>query len=456
MTAEKSAAVNLDFSLHAAQGEIINDPHRFIVVVAGRRFGKSFVAKVRAALSALSNNNKRRLPVWIVAPTQPQAKQIYWRDLMNMLAPLIEHSNVNEGIITLKTGVQIGVKGSDRPDSLRGVGLYDVILDEYATMKPEVWEDIIRPALSDVQGRALFIGTPEGRNHFYDLYTYAAQSGDEEWSAHQYVSTQNIYLPKGEVEAARRSLSSTVFRKEYMASFDNSGAGRIKADWIKYWPDDRDEPTEGDDLVAIDLAGFKAMDTSKTRESRLDQTVICVARVWEKHRPQGGVDQEWLVKNMHAGRWTIGDTVMNICDVIERVRPAAWGVERGTAYNAVMPLVIAELHRRGISYAPPMPLSHENQRKEDRILYTLEGRFEHGNIWFKRGQWNAAAEDQLLQFPSKLVHDDYPDALAYVEQVARGRVFYQYKEDHVYGDVNYADDDDDPSYWQPLDRIAGF
>ena len=100
---------------------------------------------------------------------------------------------------------------SDRPDTLRGVGLRYVVLDEYASMKPSVWELILRPTLADVKGSALFIGTPDGKNHFYDLWQYAG-GDDPEWEQFSYNSTDNPLLDPAEIEAARKSMSTQAFR----------------------------------------------------------------------------------------------------------------------------------------------------------------------------------------------------------------------------------------------------
>ena len=86
----------------------------------------------------------------------------------------------------------IHLKGSDKPDTLRGVGLSFVVLDEFATMKPETWEEIIQPTLTDVKGAAMFIGTPAGKNHFYDLWMDAKD--EEGWQSFEYRSVDNPYL----------------------------------------------------------------------------------------------------------------------------------------------------------------------------------------------------------------------------------------------------------------------
>ena len=166
------------FNLHHGQAMIFNDPHRFKVVAAGRRFGKSYLSAVALLINGMKNTHRgyklldKR--VFYVAPTFDQGKRIIW-DLLKVLGKEVIASTLeNQAVITLVNGRKIEIKGADRPDTLRGVGLSYVVLDEYAFMKPDVWEQILRPTLSDVEGDALFIGTPDGKNHFYDLFKIGA------------------------------------------------------------------------------------------------------------------------------------------------------------------------------------------------------------------------------------------------------------------------------------------
>ena len=433
--------INLRFELHPAQLEVFTDSARFIVLVAGRRFGKSYLACIRVIVSATSPENSKRKPVWIVAPVFSIAKTVYWQLLLDLAAPLITNANVNEGVVTLRNGVQIAIKGSDRPDTLRGVGLFDVILDEFASMKSEVWESIIRPSLSDVKGRALFIGTPAGRNHFFALYEAAMEDESGEWSAYRFTSLANPYLPTGEVEAARRTMSSAIFRQEYEASFETGGGSIIKPEWIKYRDD---EPPKGEFIVAADLAGFEEVAKATTsRLRRLDQTVIPVVKVLD--------DGAWWVRDIHIGRWGPKETAKRIVDILadETVKSRAFGMEKGSLFNAVMPYIIDEANskdRKTSVYVNARPLTHENRAKIDRITWALAGRFEHGRISFRRASWNSEAVDQIVNFPSKLVHDDVPDALAYIEQLARDLVFGEFDEKS----------EEDSRYWRPMDDDIGF
>jgi len=432
--------LKIEISLHPSQMEVFLDAHRFRVLVAGRRFGKTFLAVTEAICAALDEANVKKLPVYLIAPTHSQAKQLYWRPLLNQLGfveqgGLIENSNSNEGLIYLTNGVMIGVKGADNPDSLRGPGLWFVVLDEFASMKAVVWDEIIRPALADARGRALFIGTPRGRNHFFKLYVKGMEGKDPEWAAFKYTSYENPYLPAGEIDAAKESMSSSAFRQEHMAAFEMGSGAIFKHEWFKF---DENEPKQGEYLVAVDLAGFSDLKTPTNRQKRaLDQTVIAIVKI--------DADENWWVKDLIVGRWGTEETARRIVDTLETVRPAAFGIEAGALYRAVMPYVMDEANKRRKPVAVNVtPLSHDNKTKTERITWALQGRIEHGRVKFRPASWNDEAVDEFTNFPSPLVHDDIPDALAYVAKLAESRAFQDLSELQ------------DASYWEPQNASVGF
>ena len=229
----------LNVKLHKAQLEIFHASHRFKVVAAGRRFGKSRLAAWILLIKALQSTSK---DVFYVAPTFQQAKDVIWGMLKELGQEVIVAAHENTGMLTLMNGRKIYLKGSDRPDTLRGVGLAYVVIDEYASIKPNVWEQIIRPALADVKGGALFIGTPAGRNHFFDLYSYAEDSNDPEWAAFHFTSFDNPFIDPAEIEAAKKTLSTFSFRQEFMSSFEASASDVFKDEWLKF---SSEEPKSG-------------------------------------------------------------------------------------------------------------------------------------------------------------------------------------------------------------------
>lgn len=434
-----TAPIEIRFDLHPAQMAVFNDKTRFRVLAAGRRFGKTTLAISEACCAALSPKNKLQQPVFLIAPTQPQAKLLYWRPLIEKLNKLIVSTNVNEGLIYLNNGVLVGVKGADSPESLRGPGLFFAALDEYGSMKFHLWTDIIRPMLVDSRGRALFIGTPPyERNQFYDLYMEGVAEVDPEIRSFTYESKDNPFLPEGEIESARKRMSTTAFNREFRAKFVSATSGHIKEEWIKY---QEKEPKGGAFLVAIDLAGFDDLRRPMTaRQRRLDEHVIVTVKVLPGEKDA----EHWWVKDIQKGRWGTKECAKRIVDVLLKVEPMAWGMERGALYRAVLPYIQDEATRRQKDLMTPIPLSHENKVKESRILWAIQGRLEHGHITFARGDWNDEMEDQLVQFPSTMVHDDIPDALSYIAQLSQGRTFEDFSE--------IADE----PYWKPQDASVGF
>lgn len=200
------------------QSEIFCSDSRFRAVVAGRRFGKTFLSTGEMLRAATSGKNKN---CWYVAPTYGSAKDIAW-DMLIHTIPMEYIAKRNESALVLKliNGSTISLKGAEKPDNLRGRALDFVVLDEFADMRPEAWYEVIRPSLSDRQGGALFIGTPKGRNHFYDLYAKGLD-GDADWESWQYTTLDGGNVPEEEIKAAMSDLDERTFKQEYMAEFVN-------------------------------------------------------------------------------------------------------------------------------------------------------------------------------------------------------------------------------------------
>ena len=209
--------------LSAAQQTISDCPNRFRTVLAGRRFGKTHLAIRELCYWARIPNQI----VWYVAPTYKQAKTIVWRKLRNKLNDLRWAKKINETelSIELKNGSLICLKGADHYDSLRGVGLNGIILDEFADIDPEAWYETLRPTLSDTGGRALFIGTPKGMNWAHELFNNSKED-PENWASFQYTTIEGGNVPESEIEQAKKDLDERTFRQEYMATFETY-AGRI-------------------------------------------------------------------------------------------------------------------------------------------------------------------------------------------------------------------------------------
>jgi predicted phage terminase large subunit-like protein len=417
--------MNLDIKLLPWQQQVWNDQSRFKVVAAGRRTGKSRLAAWMLIVEALQAD---RGNVWYVAPTQGQARDIMWLTLLELGNPVIESSHVNNMQIKLVNGAVISLKGADRPETMRGVSLKFVVLDEYADMKPSVFEQILRPALADLKGKSLFIGTPMGRNHFYELYNYGEKNDDKEYKSWHFTSFDNPLLDPKEIEAAKKSMSSFAFRTEFMASFEAASGGIFKEEWIKV---DEEEPKDGRYFVAVDLAGFENVAAATTaKKKRLDQSAIAIVKV---------TSEGWWVADIEYGRWDIKQTAQKIFDVVRDYEPVCVGIERGALKNAVLPY-LSDLMRKYNSYFRIEDLTHGNKKKTDRITWSLQGRLEHGKITFNEGPWNSELVDELMNFPNAQVHDDLIDALSYIDQIAIAEYTSDYEEDD----------------YTPMDAVSGY
>lgn len=210
--------------LHDKQLEVANDTHRFRVICAGRRWGKSTLAQLIILQWALQNSGL----YWIVSPTYRAGKMVHWKALKQIIPrSWIFKTNEVELSITLRNpkqpseaGSVIELKGAENPDALRGVKLRGLVIDEIASIRnwDWLWDEVLRPTLTDYEAPALFISTPKGFNHFYELYL-AGQTGSQFYRSWRFTSYDNPYIPKAEIDAARKELTEDTFYQEYMADF---------------------------------------------------------------------------------------------------------------------------------------------------------------------------------------------------------------------------------------------
>ena len=208
-----------ELTLRYAQGEVFNNRTRFRVLVAGRRFGKSYLACIELLRGAIENPGGT---YFYCAPTYRMAKDISWKVLKRLVPnSWVKAKNETDLKLELVNGSMIELKGTENAMALRGRSLSGVVLDEAAFMEAEVWFEVIRPALADKQGWGLFISTPDGTaSWFYELWQYAA-SGDSNWKRWCYTTIEGGNVPPEEVEAARAQLDARTFRQEFEASFEN-------------------------------------------------------------------------------------------------------------------------------------------------------------------------------------------------------------------------------------------
>ena len=207
--------------LKPPQATVFACDHRFRVLVAGRRFGKTYLALVELFHAAWAPG---RL-AWYVGPSIKQAKRIAWKPLKEMTRRYwASKPNETDLRIDLICGGTICVRGADNYDSLRGDGLDFLVLDEYASIAREAWTEVLRPTLADRKGRALFIGTPHGFNHFHELFEKAETQPD--WETFQFTTAEGGNVSLEEINSATHDLDEKTFRQEFLASFENLGVGR--------------------------------------------------------------------------------------------------------------------------------------------------------------------------------------------------------------------------------------
>lgn len=407
--------MQISWQLLPWQIECWQDKSRFKIIAAGRRCGKSNLAIKLLLAKALEAPEGSA--VLYCAPTLGQARQICWDALLEQGQGLIKSAHVNNMDIVLTTGRKIHVRSGENKDALRGLKLYFAVIDEAAFVPEEVFTKIIRPALADLKGEAVIISTPEGRNHFYDWFKLGKNGTNPEWKSWHLTTADNPTIPKEEIEEARKTLSSHVFKQEFEANFSNAGQEIFKEEWLKTGP----EPTYGEYVIAIDLAGFEEVGKDPgASKARLDESAIAIVKVTDTG--------DWWVKDILHGRWDIRATASKILLAVRDHKPIAVGIERGALKNAVLPY-LNDLMRKNNVYAHIADLTHGNRRKQDRIAWSLQGRLEHGRISFNEDkEWNDAF-DQISMFPTAGLHDDLVDALSYVDQLAITTYQQDYEED---------------------------
>ncbi len=202
-----------------------NTQKRWIVIVAHRRSGKTTAALNHLQRDALKIPNSR---FGYIAPTYKQAKSIAW-DMVKQYARPIPGVQFNEVELTVKypNGSKLTLFGADNPDSLRGLGFWGVVFDEYAQQPSNIFTEIIRPALTDHQGYAIWIGTPKGKNEFYRLFVFAKEN--EDWMAIFLSVDDTKILADKEVQEAKKIMSDDEFLQEFYCSFEASIKGAYYA-----------------------------------------------------------------------------------------------------------------------------------------------------------------------------------------------------------------------------------
>lgn len=353
-------------SLHPKQMEVFKSKARFRVVVAGRRWGKSKLSQVLMIRWAAS---KRKQLVWYVAPTYRMAKQIMWNDLMDCI-PKKWIYKVNETNLSIEliNGSIICLKGADKADSLRGVGLNFLVLDEYQDMSADTWNTVLRPTLADKQGHAVFIGTPKAYNCLYDVYlngqrgkTYRDEEGRlhvNEWESWQFPTIMSPFIPEKEIEAAKKDMDAKSFAQEFLASFEVM-SGRV------YYPFDR----------AIHVGKYK-FNPNLPIWVGMDFNIDPMSTVIFQKQPSGEV---WAVDEIVR----FSSNTEEICDELDKryfryqknttIYPDPAGGHRQHARGETDLDILREKGFKRIKYRKKHPLVADRVNSVNRLLRAADG-----------------------------------------------------------------------------------
>jgi predicted phage terminase large subunit-like protein len=420
----------LKISLLKWQGKVLPDPARFKVICAGRRVGKTSYSLSELLLKSVEPEKVDvGTAVMFIAPTNKMAMDLAWDQFSFLARPLIVKAHVNDQDFLLSNGMTVKIRGSDKPDSLRGGKLYHVILDEYQDIKPQTWEYAVQPALTDLRGTATFIGTPkpdaEEFRRIYDL----GNSDNALWKSWHFTTYDNELISRDEIQMAKETKSIASFEQEYMASWDTTGANILRLEWFK-----AGQAPEGEysTFITIDPAGYEHV-ADNDRKKHLDFFAIAVVRVYD--------DGKWWVQKIDYGRWDVREAAVRVLMAVRTHKPMMCGIEKGSLSRAIMPY-LNDLMRKNNVFMHIEQIATSGNSKVNRITYALQGLMEHGRIIFnERENWDEVKRE-MLAFPSERAHDDLIDALSMIPYVAT---------------VTYAKRGsyEEPEEWAPLDDIAG-
>lgn len=206
------------------QAQVHFDEHRFRVAVFHRQAGKSTMAVNEVIRHAKENPGR----YWIILPTYRQAKTVTWPLLLAFTPEdWILKANESSLEVRLKNGAEIALKGAENKEALLGATLKGVVMDEYGSVQRNVWSEIIQPMLLRHGGWALFIGTPRGKNHFYEVYQFGlSDTHADQWKSYHLSVWDSGVFPTEEIERIRKTIPQNIFEAEYEAKF-LEGSGQV-------------------------------------------------------------------------------------------------------------------------------------------------------------------------------------------------------------------------------------
>jgi len=381
------------------QYQVASDPHRFRVVNAGRRAGKSVLSR----MWTLKLATEKQGLYWIVSPTYPMGKEIHWKQGLNNEIPAdwIVKKNESDLEVVLKNGSRIALRSAEHPERLKGVKLSGLVVDEIAMMRnwDEIWQEALRPTLTDYEAPALFISTPRGYNHFFSLWE-KGQKPSKVWKSWKFTTYANTHLPAGEIEKAKAELDEDTFAQEYLAEF-RKYTGLVYKDFSR--EETVIEPLE----IPNDWVFYRGIDFGWTHPT---------AVVFLAISPEGKV---YLYDEIYERQ-------LKTPDLAEMIKQRSGGrLFSGTFADSAQAAQIAELNSYGISVVSVSKTSKTNEEswasyKIKRVAELLRGKklfvlsnCENTIFEFENYVYCETRKDgQVTEKPMK-VNDHLMDALAY-------------------------------------------
>ena len=396
------ARVSISTGYHPAQQIVVDDPARFKILVAGRRFGKSRLATTECLKVGLAGGN-----AWWVAPDTNYAAP-GWELLRKKGSQMkgVCEVRLADRELRFASGGIIKVRTTHDPrHGLRGTGLDFVVMDECAFSRPTAWTEEIRPSLMDKLGGAMFISTPKGHNWFYDLWQ--AAEGKSDWARWQFPTSANPHIRPEEIVEAREELGGLLSSQELDAEFITAGGDVFKATWFAYYTsairDDGVRFLVTPDGTRVDLREcqrFGVVDLAASMRESADYTVIMSVAVHGRFV---------FVLDVVRKRMEAPDTLPAVWDAIRKHDLGVVWFEKA-GYQLSM---IQAARREGM---PVQELSAD----KDKLARALPAaaRMEAGQVLLPaEAEWLDAFRTEVAGFPAAK-HDDQVDALAYAVRVA--------------------------------------
>lgn len=343
---------------HPGQVQVSESAARFRVLACGRRWGKTLIGAALCIEAALRGGR-----AWWVAPDYPRSAH-GWTEIRRQagqLAGVVVRES--ERRVDLPGGGWVQAKSADNPDSLRGVGLDLVVIDEAAYVAERAWTEALRPALSDRQGRALIISTPAGKQGwFWSAYERGQDPQQPDWESWQFGTASNPYISPDEIETARRDSTERTFEQEYLARFlDDAGGvfrqvrGRVDREPVRYEPDHR-YAIGADWGRSHDFSAFVVVDATARRVVALDRStgieyvqqrgrLLALAQRWQpvKILAETNAMGEPIVEQLLRDGLPVEGFVTTNASKAELIDGLALALEQGTLGLLDDPVLLAEL-----------------------------------------------------------------------------------------------------------------